>query len=182
MCQRKCSGMLWQSVCLPTPSHYFQGAHGFQAREHFYFLKPDHKTIPRSHWRGINIHCFTRTAVGENETGPVSSNRVSSCPKPPCHIYTNVFGQVFSKPKNNKLNLKLVSSTSVSSGTFRGTLMDGGWQSSKEAETRVTKARKGEQIEMRSCDSLLCWWGESAAPKLSERFPNSSLSLLQRVR
>lgn len=40
MCLQRSSGILWKSVCLPTPSHYFQGAHGFRAREqHFYFLE-----------------------------------------------------------------------------------------------------------------------------------------------
>lgn len=46
VCQRKSSGMLWKSVGLPTPSHYFQGAHGSQAREQHIFIffpKPDHK-------------------------------------------------------------------------------------------------------------------------------------------
>lgn len=45
-----------------------------------------------------------------------------------------------------------------------------GWHRLKKEKALVTKKEKGEQSETRSCNSLLCWWGESVTPKLSLRF------------
>lgn len=45
------------------------------------------------------------------------------------------------------------------------------WVKLDKEPSEVREERRGQQNEMRSCDSLLCRWGESATPELSERFP-----------
>ena len=177
--------MFWASVFSPTGSHYFQGALVAQlgnSTDTFSTLqrtkgKYHSKAVPRNHWRHILCFYMVKFKVYYRNRFQVKvHNSIGKAVGAECEKKKNTFLRfVVMKASKCKQQIKPYAClwNTCFFKDFRYVwwkLIYRGWYRLSKEQTLVRKEKKGEQSEMRSCDSLLCRWGESATSKLSERF------------